>query len=129
MAKGYDDHKARLDAVNYFGKALAKRAKSKCELCSESTSLSVFEVPPVDDEPDIEICVLICQVCQEQVEKPKRMDANHWRCLSDTMWSEYPAVQVLAYRLLNRLDEDWARDLLDQLYLEEEVEVWARQAP
>ncbi|MDH5358342.1 MAG: alkylphosphonate utilization protein, partial [Gammaproteobacteria bacterium] len=36
-------------------------------------------------------------------------------------------VQVMAWRLLKRLDsEDWAQDLLDTLYLEPEVQQWAQ---
>jgi protein PhnA len=37
------------------------------------------------------------------------------------MWSTVPAVQIVAWQLLNRLssDEGWARDLLDMLYLDD----------
>ena len=42
------------------------------------------------------------------------------------MWSEEPAVQVLAVRMLVRLSEhEWARDLSDQLYLDDETRLWA----
>jgi protein PhnA len=43
------------------------------------------------------------------------------------MWSEVPAVQVMAWRLLTRLsvNEVWAQDLLDTLFLEDEVQAWA----
>jgi protein PhnA len=42
------------------------------------------------------------------------------------MWSEHSAVQVLAARMLGRLtDHDWARDLVDQLYLDDETQAWA----
>ncbi len=42
------------------------------------------------------------------------------------MWSEDPATQVLAYRMLARLDAfDWARDLSDMLYLDDEIRAWA----
>ena len=56
------------------------------------------------------------------------MDVNHWRCLNESMWSAEPAVQVMAWRLLTRLsaNEGWARDLLDQLYMEEDVLAWAK---
>jgi protein PhnA len=41
------------------------------------------------------------------------------------MWSEEPAVQVLAARMLLRLSKyDWARDLTDQLYLDDETRIW-----
>jgi protein PhnA len=42
------------------------------------------------------------------------------------MWSEVPEVQVMAARTLTKLsDEGWARDLSDQLYLDEEIRAWA----
>lgn len=41
------------------------------------------------------------------------------------MWSEDPALQVCAARTLKRLDTDWARDLSDQLYLDDETRAWA----
>jgi protein PhnA len=45
------------------------------------------------------------------------------------MWSQVPAVQVLAWRQLKRLSvEPWAQDLLDMLYLEPELEAWAQAA-
>jgi len=55
------------------------------------------------------------------------MDVHHWRCLNESMWSQIPAVQVTAWRMLNRLDaEDWARSLLDILYLDDETLAWAK---
>ncbi|MCX2480812.1 alkylphosphonate utilization protein [Pedobacter sp. MC2016-15] len=55
------------------------------------------------------------------------MDKNHWRCLSTSMWSEVPSVQVVSWRMLNRLSaEGWAADLLDMMYLEDETLSWAK---
>ena len=56
------------------------------------------------------------------------MDVHHWRCLNESMWSGEPAVQVMAWRQLTLLSaqEGWARDLLDQLYMEEEMLAWAK---
>lgn len=46
--------------------------------------------------------------------------------ISDSMWSQVPAVQVMAFRLLNRLSsEGWARDLVDMMYLDDETREWA----
>jgi protein PhnA len=43
------------------------------------------------------------------------------------MWSEVTAVQVTAWRMLNRLrSESWAADNLDMLYLDDEKLVWAK---
>lgn len=67
-----------------------------------------------------------CNTCVGQIENPDTMDANHWRCLNDSMWSEHKSVQVIAWRLLNRLkSEGWPQDLLDMMYLEEEDLNWA----
>ncbi|NQZ56412.1 MAG: PhnA domain-containing protein [Lentisphaeraceae bacterium] len=125
MARGRDEHEARKMEVSSFGKDLARRCKSHCELCGENTSLEIFEVPPVG-EPNIEKCVMICEPCRVQVQEPKAMDVNHWHCLNDAAWSEEPAIQVLAWRLLTRLkDHAWAEDLLEQMYLDEEIQAWA----
>ena len=124
MARGLDEHNARKNEVSNFGKELTRRCKSHCELCGDNTSLSIFEVPPVND-PDIDRCIMTCQACQEQLKDPKNLDINHWHCLNETAWSEVPAVQVLVYRLLKLMNEPWATDLLEQLYLDEEVVEWA----
>ncbi|MBC8339782.1 MAG: PhnA domain-containing protein [Rhodospirillales bacterium] len=105
--------------------ALQARGDSKCELCGEAEGLSVYEVPP-DSDGGAEACVLICGTCREQIETPEKIDGNHWRCLSDSMWTPVPAVQVMAWRMLKRLgNEYWAADLLDMLYLDDETQAWA----
>jgi len=44
------------------------------------------------------------------------------------MWSEVPAVQVAAWRMLNRLkNEGWASEALDILYLDDDTLEWAKQ--
>lgn len=106
--------------------ALQTRSESKCELCSSVEGLDVFAVSPhEDDNPDT--CVYICKTCTEQVQDPDTMDMHHWRCLNESMWSQTPAVQVVAWRMLTRLrNEGWARDLLDMLYLDDDVLAWAK---
>src|SRR5690554_1706312 len=105
---------------------LQQRSDNKCELCSSSENLSVFEVPN-SPESGVESSILICATCAEQIENPEKMDPNHWRCLNDSMWSPVPTVQVMAWRMLNRLKaEGWPQDLLDMMYLEEETAEWAK---
>jgi protein PhnA len=42
------------------------------------------------------------------------------------MWSEVDAVKVISWRMLNRLrNEGWTRDLLEMMYLEDDVKKWA----
>ncbi|MDP1521167.1 PhnA domain-containing protein [Porticoccus litoralis] len=106
---------------------LQERSGNQCELCKNDTALSVYPIPPELEASD-EKAVLLCATCREQIEQPELLDPNHWRCLNDSMWSQVPAVQVMAWRMLSRLREEvWARDLLDMLYLEDEVMAWAKQ--
>ncbi len=129
MAKGYQENKERTATLSMFGKDLARRARSKCELCEASgVSLSVCEVPPVPSGmPEIERCVFICDSCREQFLNPKKFKpGEQWRCLAQTVWTEVPAIQVAAVRLLKRQADSqaWAREALDGLFLDEEIEEW-----
>jgi len=104
---------------------LEARSESKCELCGATGNLSVYEVPPVSSA-SVDQCVLVCGNCRGQIENPESVDVNHWRCLNDSMWSQIPAVQVIAWRMLTRLrGEGWTQDLLDILYLDDETRAWA----
>jgi protein PhnA len=126
MTKGYDKHQHRHDALSQFGKALARRSGSHCELCDAgNTPLRVFEVPPVPADADFERCIFICDRCKEQINSPKKRDPKYLRCLNRSVWSEIIPVQVMALYLLTQLaDEEWAQDLLDQVYLQPEIEQW-----
>ncbi|NOX09344.1 MAG: PhnA protein [Gammaproteobacteria bacterium] len=105
---------------------LKNRSESKCELCGATDDLRVYEVPPVDTAT-VDQCILICNTCYEQIEAPEKVDVNHWRCLSDSMWTQVSAVQVMAWRMLTRLSaEGWPQDLLDTLYLDDETMIWAQ---
>ena len=105
---------------------LHSRSGSKCELCCSTDNLGVYRVPP-DSSDDPDHCVLICAICEHQINHPEAVDVNHWRCLNDSMWSQIPAVQVVAWRMLTRLsDEGWPQDLLDMMYLENETLAWAQ---
>ncbi|TLS76390.1 PhnA protein [Mariprofundus erugo] len=102
-------------------KELHARSESRCELCGATDSLTVYEIPPASDG-SADQCVLTCSTCRGQIENPDTVDANHWRCLNDSMWSQVPAVQIMAWRMLNRLRaEGWPQDLLDMMYLDEET--------
>ncbi len=100
---------------------LLQRSGSRCELCPSTENLQVYEVKPsVEDATDN--AILICNTCLSQIERPEPPDANHWRCLNTSMWSEVPAIQVVAWRMLKRLSaHDWASDNLDMLYLDDAV--------
>ncbi len=107
-------------------KELQKRSNSTCELCGATNDLGVYEVPPTSTA-SVENSLLACGTCVEQIENPEKVDVNHWRCLNDSMWSQVPAVQVMAWRMLNRLrSEGWTLELLDMLYLDDETLAWAK---
>lgn len=131
MAKGYELHQARMMVLQAMGKDLARRAKSKCELTGAAgVSLRPYEVPPVAEVPEIERTLLISLECHEVLEHQERLAGRGWQCLAETVWSEMPAVQVVAWRLLEVLArrEDWAREVLAEVFLDPEVEAWATAA-
>ena len=108
-------------------KELRSRSEEKCELCAATDNLAVYTVAPATGVT-VDNSVLVCDTCQTQLDDKDKMDANHWRCLNDSMWSTVSAVQVLAWRMLNRLKaEGWPQDLLDMLYLDEETLAWAKE--
>jgi protein PhnA len=105
---------------------LKDRSGSTCELCGTTVSLSVYEVPPVSTG-GIDGSLLACETCKDQIENSDTTDANHWRCLNDSMWSEHEPVKVVAWRMLSRLkSEGWSQDLLDMMYLEDNILNWAK---
>lgn len=107
-------------------KELNTRADEQCELCAATDNLQVFKVENAPQD-DATAHVLICETCQTQIENSDQADPNHWRCLNESMWSEVPAVQVLAWRMLHRMRaEGWPQDLLDMMYLDEETLEWAK---
>ena len=126
MARGYQLNQDRIHALSRLGKDLTRRARSQCELCASSgEKLMAHEVPPAPMEPILEHCLFICQTCVDQIRNPARRDPDHWRCLNASVWSEVPAVQVTAVRLLRALKkEQWAGALLEQIYLEPDIEAW-----
>ncbi|MCP4077242.1 MAG: PhnA protein [Gammaproteobacteria bacterium] len=107
-------------------KDLLARSDSKCELCNSTENLSVYEIPPNSDG-STDQCILLCSTCQNLINNPEKVDVHHWRCLNDSMWNQTPAVQVMAWRMLTRLSaEGWPQDLLDMLYLEDDILNWAK---
>lgn len=125
MAKGLEKHQAHQEALQFLGKDLAKRAKSKCELCSCSGQpLIIFEVPPAPKEPELNGCLMICHPCNDSIKSIKKSSSDQWRCLNEAVWSETEPVQVMAVRILRAISNscDWASEILDGLYLEPEIE-------
>ncbi len=105
---------------------LAIRSGNQCELCKSPENLKLYEVPP-QKGLSADTSIMICPKCLAQIEKKEEPDSNHWRCLTESMWSEFAPVQVTAWRMLNRLrNESWASENLDMLYLTDENLAWAK---
>jgi protein PhnA len=105
---------------------LAKRSENKCELCQTGNTLKLYEVLPQTSSNE-DNCIMICDKCRAQIEKKEELDSSHWNCLTTSMWSEVPGVQVVTWRMLNRLrNESWATDSLDMMYLDDEKLAWAK---
>lgn len=106
---------------------LEQRSGNKCELCGAIHDLSIYEVKPTANRGGYEN-ILVCSTCNDQLHNTENADSNHWRCLNDSMWSEVDAVKVVAYRMLTKLaHEGWPQDLLDMIYLEDDVLAWAKK--
>lgn len=128
MSKSYLKHQERLNEVRGFGRALARRSRSSCELCGVTGErLDPVEIPPVPEEPDPERCLFLCERCAAAIERGPTGDPNGWRFLETAVWSELEPAQVVAVRLTRQLSEEdvaWAREVLEGLYLAPEVEAW-----
>lgn len=110
-----------------MNKQLVERSGNQCELCGSDNALSNYIVPPKSGN-SVDECIYACKTCKDQLEGNTEIDPNHWRCLNDSMWSEVPAVKVVAWRMLNELKgEGWPMDLLDMMYMEDDTLEWAKE--
>lgn len=112
MAKGRDKHQAYLDALNLLGKDLARRAKSKCELLEESDELRPYDLSAGEKEPSLDHVVLICAKAREAIEGKVR-SPNDFRALESIVWSDLLPIRQAASRILEKIDDDWAREALE----------------
>ncbi|MGB0427462.1 MAG: PhnA domain-containing protein [Flavobacteriales bacterium] len=107
---------------------LENRSKGQCELCTSTTDVQAFLIAPRTEEI-AENQVALCSICYSEQDNESLND-QHFRCLNDSMWSEHTPVKVLSFRLLDRLkSKDWAQNLLDMIYLEEQEREWAEWKP
>jgi len=107
---------------------LKSRSGNQCELCAATSNLEIYEVPPTSTG-GVDGSLLACTTCIEQIKDADKTEANHWRCLNDSMWSEFRAVKVVAWRMLSRLrKEGWPQDLLDMMYLEDDDLRFAKES-
>ncbi|MDD3356247.1 MAG: PhnA domain-containing protein [Dysgonamonadaceae bacterium] len=110
-----------------LSKRLEERSKGTCELCEAAEANNIYNVPH-GSGADIDTNVHLCDKCLAQIEIKEELESGYWSVfLPTTMWSEVSAVQVLAWRMLNRFrDETWAHDALEMLYLNDDDLEWAK---
>ena len=107
-------------------KVLQERSQHSCELCKSTVNLTIYTVQP-SVKVNISDSIYACETCISQIENSDLLNPNYWRCLNDSMWSEHLPVQVMAWRMLNRvLSAGWSQGLLDMMYLDEEPLEWAK---
>lgn len=106
---------------------LQERSGGVCEVCKAAEPLKIYDVQPAGANTP-ERAVYICNKCIAQIDKKEETDQKHWQqCLGESMWSEVVPVQIISWRMLNRLrNESWAADLLDMMYLDDENLEWAK---
>ena len=101
--------------IGILGKALTRRSRGKCELCTSRGSVRLYELAPFPKSPDPDRTLMACHKCRDWLdEQPFRPIEAHF--LSTAVWSEWPAVRLAAARLLLQCDDPanpWLRDALD----------------
>ncbi|MBM75564.1 MAG: hypothetical protein CMK59_09185 [Proteobacteria bacterium] len=132
MAKGKQQHKQRLEDLNLLGRELARRSKSRCELCGDQKPLFVTELMPPPVTPDIESALLLCSSCQHLALLPQDNPSlsttdslQNYSFFNDAVWSETAPVQIAAIRNIRFLAQKgalWAQDINDSLYVSPEIE-------
>jgi hypothetical protein len=102
-------------AVGRLGKALTRRSRGLCELCTSKDSPRGFELVPFPEEPTMERSLVACARCRDWLENAHVVPVEaHFLCTA--IWSEEPAVSLAAARLLLTADDPnnpWMRESLD----------------
>lgn len=121
MAKGYQGNKDRLDEISTFGKAIGKRAGFKCEWCESKEDLRVWDYKP-DAPPNMETLALLCQQCRNWANGQK-VSPNELRSIRNALWSNVPSVAEGAARVLSQCKDTWAREAIEESFIDEDVKV------
>lgn len=119
MAKGFNANQERLAAISSFGKTLAKRAGFVCEWCGSKEDLRPWDYRP-NAEPEENSLALLCSRCRDLAGGMKG-DENELRSLRNALWSDVPAVAEGAARVLARCKEQWAREAIDESFIDDTV--------
>lgn len=105
----HEEYKAELSLL---GRDLARRAKSRCELSGASGTLSTVDLEPGEPEPHLDRVVLVTPELAEAL-GGGRIEPGELRFLADVVWSTEVPVRRAAIALLERIDQPWARDAID----------------
>lgn len=110
-----------------LSKKLQARSNGTCELCEAAEANNIYNVPH-GSGAEIDTNIHVCDKCLAQINITEELESAYWSAfLPTTMWSEVAAVQVMAWRMLNRFrEETWAHDALEMLYLDEDNLEWAK---
>lgn len=73
-----------------------------------------------EQEPSLETLALLCGRCRDLVDGQKP-DLNELRSIRDALWSDIPAVAEGAARLLASCKEPWAREAIEESFIDEKV--------
>ncbi|MEZ5047930.1 MAG: PhnA domain-containing protein [Chitinophagaceae bacterium] len=107
-------------------KELQKRSQGVCELCASNQDGAAFTIASSPDD-SLNAYLWLCPTCISQIENPSTADENHWRLLTESIWSENKTIQVLSWRLLHKFAHlPYASDTLDIAYLDEDTMAWAQ---
>jgi protein PhnA len=121
MAKGYQGNKERLEEISAFGKAIGKRAGFKCEWCENKEDLRVRDYRS-DIPPNMESLALLCQRCRDWADGGKATE-DELRSIRNALWSNVPAVAEGVARVLAQCKEAWAREAIEESFIEDAVKI------
>ena len=113
MARGKQQHQDYLDALSALGKDLARRARSRCELSGEPGSLHVVDLEGPDRAPSLDHIVLVSRTVRDHLEGRQLESRGPLRYLEEAAWHSEPAVRRAACRVLEQIEEPWAKEALD----------------
>jgi protein PhnA len=109
-----------------MNKALQERNQNLCELCNTEIATIEYTVSPKNDDT-IDNQVALCEKCMSALDDKEA--SFYWRCVEGSIWSIYPSVQALSYRILNQYkSEAWANDILSSIDMDESTIQWAMSA-
>ena len=105
---------------------LKSRSLNSCELCKTTEKLKIYTLQP-SRGINLSDSIYACIICISQIENSSLISPNHWRCINESMWSEFSAVKVISWRMLNRtISSGWSQGLLDMIYLSSDDLEWAK---